>query len=229
MARFDVQQAVAASVVLLAVFGFALGETDPVKVFAEPTRLAFRVGYLDREQPVEVLRMHKSWVLVRQGGTIGWAPLDRVENSFQIRWSNDMSAFPHRGFAPRVSGLDFGGDAWADQWRGFLEFAGGNLEQRRRMEELREGSRAQAVSSEWGPLFYRRTPHYYWKGIRLWEVLDDRLSLNLVKGKYHQQALFGGLSENLLDSIVDSNRGVLGNRNIFGKGRNYFFELRYTF
>ncbi len=220
----------AVAVVLAAAFSSVRANSDEVRVFAEPTRLSFRVGFLDRDQPVEILRLFNSWALVRQGTTVGWAPLKRVEDAFQVRWADDLGRSPWDGFSSPESTLESSAGTWTSQWTGLLEFAGGDLDQRRRMEELREGSRALAVSSQWGPLFYRRTPHYYWKGIQLWEVLDDRLSLNLIKGKYNQQALYGGLwSDNLLESLVESNRGVFGNRSLFGKGRNYFFELRYSF
>jgi len=55
-------------------------------------------------------------------------------------------------------------------------------------------------------------------------------SVNLAQGKPSNKQLLGSVWLGALeDRLLESNRGLLGNRTLFKRGRSYLLELHYSF
>ena len=79
-------------------------------------------------------------------------------------------------------------------------------------------------------MFVFKTPMYRAPGLRLYSFLAQSWSINLAQGRARNKDWFGqALSDALEDQLLESNRGLLGNRSLFKRGRIYLLELRYSF
>ena len=116
------------------------------------------------------------------------------------------------------------------QWQGLLDFA--TVEERTlaKVTDPVARQKIEETDREWGRLFVFKTPLYRAQGVRLYSFLDQTWSVNLAQGRVRSKDWFGqALSDSLEDQVLESNRGVLGNRSLFKRGRSYLLELRYSF
>ena len=103
-------------------------------------------------------------------------------------------------------------------------------ERTKKMSHPSHRDRIGAVSIEWGPFYYRRTHHYYVRGIYLWHHYNNQIRVRIFKRRLYYKELFGKLwSDELMDAVVRAQPGWRGNQSLFGRGREYFLELSYHF
>lgn len=190
-----------------------------------PQSGAETVAELSTPEEIQVLQIVAGWAEIRCGNTRGWTEIDdlmeyivptgeRLPSAANFHFSLSFQAPPSK----------------ADSLAGLLDFTFGDPEQERKMTDPSYRHIVQKVTSEWGPLFKYKTPYYSWRGIHLLEIWKEKLFLNLVKGKVNYTDSFGSTwSGEFQDRIIDSNKGILSNRSLFGRGRNVFLELRYSF
>ena len=170
------------------------------------------------------------------GAREGWVPVSEVlvfpempgdrSGGTQLRVSLDSESgragTPARGAARAPSGVG--------QLQGLLDFATGEERTLTRVTDPVARQRIKETNREWGRLFVFKTPLYRAQGLRLYSFLDRSWSINLAQGKARNRDWFGqALSDSLEDQLLESNRGLLGNRSLFKRGRSYLLELRYSF
>ena len=173
-----------------------------------------------------MLRVEKGWVEVCKGEFEGWMSVNGLWNVIEEKTTR---------LAPlsRTSESDFEGRQpilKINPVQGFMDFLTGNYEQRRKMNDPHYRDRITSISSEWGPLYHWSTRQCYVKGIYLVRLLDDRVRIGLAKRRFSYGHMLGGLwSDEFIDRVLKANRGWLRNREIFGRGREYFLGLSYHF
>lgn len=176
----------------------------------------------------QVLSLEEGWVEVRRGEIRAWMSADDLWLAVQARGRSLKAAAAAPGFPPSGHLASAAGES--NSWSGLVNFLGGDYERWRKISDPHYRDRVSKLISEWGPLYYWRTRLYYIKGIRLCRFLDDRFSVNLAKRRIYYRQIFGQMwSDEFIEGAIQSNRGWLSNRHIFGKGREYFLELSYHF
>lgn len=219
----------AACVLTIGAFAvFVLGGSNRIPLHVRPDSTSPVRTLLTLSMPYEVERVEGAWTAVRQGSTVGWVRTKHLPLIKRPKPVVDRSSPILPGMTPTLerSGR-FSSD---DSLEGLLQFAVGNRELRKKMNDPFFRDRVVSISSEWGPFYTVRTRHYYVKGICLKRMLRDQLRLRLAKRRMSYRELFGSLwSDEFLRVVIESNRGLLGNERLFGKGREYFLELSFHF
>jgi hypothetical protein len=174
------------------------------------------------------MRIEGQWTQVGQGNRVGWVRAESLPklNSAPFKMGDDSPFLPEVTYqlVDRDHHLGAGG------LDGLLKFAIGNRELRKKMNDPYFRDKIAAISSEWGPFYKVRTRHYYVKGICLKRMFRDHMRLSLAKRRMSYREMFGSLwSDDFMRTVIESNRGLLGNEKLFGKGREYFLELSVHF
>ena len=207
---------------------FVLGGSDRIPLHARPDSTSPVRTLLTLSVPFEVERVDGLWAEVSQGSIVGWIRTEHLPISRCPNPVGNVSS-PIRP-APTLtldrSALYSDGNSLGS----LLKFAVGNRELRMKMRDPSFRDRVVSISSEWGPFYSVRTRHYYVKGICLKRMLNDHVRLALAKRRISYREMFGSLwSDEFLRVVIKSNRGLLGNERLFGKGREYFLELSFSF
>ncbi len=220
---------VVALAVFLSVPELVLAATEEARlltVFAKPREEGLPVGVISTGRPYDVLGRRLAWTLVRQGSVRGWIrDLDAVDLPL-----SEPSFQPHPTLSPPPAQGSVGD--WRSQsgLGGLLTFALGDRENLAKMSDPYHRERIPTVTDHWGPLFYRRTRDYYVRGIYLWDLDQERIRLGLFKRRLYYENLLGSLgSEQALENALNSAPGWRGNRDVFGRGREYYLELSIHF
>lgn len=217
--------------ILLALSPFALairglrGESEKIDLRRLPQEDSPVVATLEGDASAALLRVAGDWAEVRMGQVRGWAHLDQIWR----RWEKLERETPPfrlqtefqsqlRPPAPDSSGFE-----------GLLDFALSSLRDRQLQRADPLGRhRTQGFFGRWGPFFYRRTSLYSWRGLQMARFWDERIGINLVKGKMHGNALPDACwSEAALESALAQRS--LFNRSFLGRRKSLFLELRYSF
>jgi hypothetical protein len=202
------------------------GTEDRLPVRQKPETEAPVQTLLFSEQAFYVIRIEGPWVQIRQGDATGWLPVG------SLPLVTDKTLPPLRQSAPTQLVWDHSALSLTSQGSldSLIDFAAGNYEMKRKMSHPHYRDRITGISGEWGPLFYRKTRHYYVRGISLVRFLDDQVQLGFAKRRLYFGQILGSLwSDEFLRTVVDSNSGWLGNRSLFDKGREYFIDLSFHF
>jgi hypothetical protein len=202
-------------------------EQEAIRVYRLPSNQSQTLALLDGRQSIEIRGIHPGWVEVSVDDTVGWI---EACDFFRDRLFVSVSPFQTKPepnlFAAQPSRVAPKGNSLSE----LLDFVFGKKEELSKMSDPHYQHKISSVSSQWGPLFQRKTNYYSWRGIHLAEMWGERLCLNLVKGKTNYAATFGPQwTSHLQDVVLKSNRGVLANRNLFGRGQSFFLEVRYSF
>ena len=156
----------------------------------------------------------EDWVAVSEVLVFPELPIDRSgSGSFRVNVDSEFKA-----------------RSWVGQWQGLLDFATGEERTLAKVTDPVARQKIKETNREWGRLFVFKTPMYKAQGLRLYSFLDQTWSINLAQGRVRNKDWFGrALSDSLEDQLLESNRGLLGNRALFKRGRSYLLELRYSF
>ena len=197
---------------------------------AGPSDASDPITLLIATKPFDVIEMKAGWVSVRQAGAEGWIRSSRLWELPHRSSGRGKSAKGKFGGLPEI-GWEAPLPTTDPQFlQGFGTFAFGNAELSRKMSHPFYRHRIAQISSNWGPLFYRRTRLYYVKGIDVVRLDGNRIRLRLVKRRIHYKRIFGEMwTDDFMDNVLKSNSGWLGNRSLFRRGREYFLELSYHF
>lgn len=198
------------------------------KLRAAPSEHAPVVSLLSPAAPFVVTGVDQGWLEVEQGDLRGWLP---------------FSSFSLEGPPPDQFCLERRQRRWLE-WGWPRRFTGeesgrlpidpeqiaADIEYLEKMKDLFYRHRYYQFYREWGPFFYRRTHVFYVQGVRLFAWCGDRLELQLAKRRLFYKTIFGPLwPDELIRAVVRSRPGIWGNEAIFGKGREYYLELAWTF
>lgn len=207
---------------------FALSDPDRIPLHAGPDANSSIRTLLIISLPYEVERVEGAWTKVYQGDTSGWIRTEDLPLKMQPEsLADENSPIP---LDLRATLDRSGGFSKSEGLTGLLQFAAGNWELKKKMRDPFFRDRIVSVSSEWGPFYTVRTRYYYVKGICLKRMFRDQLRLALAKRRMSYSEMFGSLwSDDFVRVVVESNRGLLGDERLFGKGREYFLELSFWF
>jgi len=218
----------ACALMIVPLEALALGDSERIPLHLRPDSGSAITTLLAVNIPYKIERVEGPWTEVSQGSVVGWAPTDRLPLYLpsQGRTRSNLLRFLN----PTIS-LDRSAPNYAETGlAGLVQFVVGNREFRMKMHDPFFRDRVVSLSSEWGPFYSLRTRYFYVKGICLKRIFRDQVRLNLAKRRMSYSEMFGSLwSDEFLTAVIDSNRGLLGNQKLFGKGREYFLELSLRF
>ncbi len=204
--------------------GFVCAQDQP-KAYPLPTRTSTPLFEIQDRSLLEIDQIHGNWAHLTYGSQEDWVAVS------EVLVFPEMPDHRSGGTLLRVNvDPEFKAPSRVGQWQGLLDFATGEERTLRKVTDPVTRQKIKETNREWGRLFVFKTPMYRAQGLRLYSFLDESWSINLAQGKARNQDLLGqALSDSLEDQLLESNRGLLGNRSLFKRGRSYLLELRYSF
>lgn len=206
-------------------------DAEPVAIslHSHPDESSAVVGRILLQDEFEVLNLGPGWAEVRHKDGQAWMTIEDLWRVIEQR-----SECVDRDAA--ANSLDFkksDPQLAQKEWHsldGLVDFVTGNHELEKKMSDPFYKHRVTKISTEWGPFYYHKTRFYYVKGISFARFYQEHVRLAFAKRRFSYREIFGGLwSDEFMEIVLKSNRGWLRNRDIFGKGREYFLELSYHF
>ena len=221
---------------VLVLVGVVRAQHQP-KAYLLPTKTSTPVFEIHDRSMLKIDHIGGKWAHVTYGSREGWVAVSEVLVFPELPGDRNGGAF----FGVNVD-PEFKEQSWVGQWQGLLDFATGEERTLAKVTDPVARRRIKETNREWGRLFVFKTPMYRAQGLRLYSFLDQSWSINLAQGvpakgrgqgppRSKNISLFTGqaLSDALEDQLLKSNRGLLGNRSLFKRGRSYLLELRYSF
>lgn len=204
-------------------------EPAAISLHSHPDESSAVVGRLLLQDEVEVLNLGQGWAEVRHKDGQAWMTIEDL-------WTVIVQRSEHVDDDAAANSLDFkksNPQPAQKEWHslgGLIDFVTGNQELEKKMSDPFYKHRVTKISKEWGPLYYHKTRFYHVKGISFARFYQEHIRLSFAKRRFSYREIFGGLwSDDFMEIVLKSNRGWLRNRDIFGKGREYFLELSYHF
>ena len=209
---------------VLVLVGVVRAQHQP-KAYLLPTKTSTPVFEIHDRSMLKIDHIGGKWAHVTYGSRQGWVAVSEVLVFPELPGDRNGGAF----FGVNVD-PEFKEQSWVGQWQGLLDFATGEERTLAKLTDPVARQNIKETNREWGRLFVFKTPMYRAQGLRLFSFLDQSWSINLAQGRARNKDWFGqALSDALEDQLLESNRGLLGNRALFKRGRSYLLELRYSF
>ena len=209
---------------VLVLVGVVRAQHQP-KAYLLPTKTSTPVFEIHDRSMLKIDQIGGKWAHVTYGSREGWVAVSEVLVFPELPGDRNGGAF----FGVHVD-PEFKEQSWVGQWQGLLDFATGEEHTLSKVTDPVARRRIKETNREWGRLFVFKTPMYRAQGLRLYSFLDQSWSINLAQGRARNKDWFGqALADALEDQLLESNRGLLGNRALFKRGRSYLLELRYSF
>ena len=205
--------------------GVVYAQQQP-KAYRLPARTSTPAFEIQDRSLLKIDKISGKWAHLTYGSEEGWVAVSELLVFPELPGDRGDSPFFHVSPDP-----DLRHQSWeTGQWQGLLDFATGEARTLAKVTDPVARQKIEETNREWGRLFVFKTPLYRAQGLRLYSFLGRTWSINLAQGRARDKNCFGqSLPDALEDRVLESNRGLLGNRSLFKRGRSYLLELRYSF